>query len=177
MAIDHKKGKIRKRVPAMKRTIFILLTVLLLTLAFVSPAAALKGKADFQPHIYADGVAWGTKVTAMHKAPNGHNDQSYDKLFIITNGVEGQLPVGEAAPGNPMYNGGRWWTHTVEWQVEPHATLTFYEYKGDLGPDYDPVADLQNLAFHVALGHLDITDGSPDGGPPHYFSCPLLPVK
>lgn len=144
----------------MKTSIFIALMVLLLTLAFASPVAALKGKPDFAPHIYADGVAWGTKVTAIHKAPNGHNDQSYDKLYVITNGVGGQLPVGEAAPGNPMYNGGRWWTHTVTWNVETTPVL---------------LTSLDDI--NTYSGDLTITEGSFDGGPPPYFSCPLLPVK
>ena len=50
-------------------------------------------------------------------APNAHNMRSFDKLFMITNSNNpaGQLPVSEAAPGNPDYNGGRWWAQTVEW--------------------------------------------------------------
>jgi len=80
----------------------------------------------------------------------------------------GQLPVAEAAPGNPDYNGGRWFTHTVEWTqdgFDAHGTvpvLTSYE----------------ELVIHYILGHLEITQGPPDGGPPPpYFECPLLPVK
>jgi hypothetical protein len=34
-----------------------------------------------------------------------------------------------------------------------------------------------HIMEHYDLGHLDIIDEPPDGGPPAYFQCPLLPVK
>ena len=42
---------------------------------------------------------------------------------------------------------------------------------------YNLVDDWNNLAFHVSQGHLVVTEGSFEGGPPDYFVCPLLPVK
>ena len=69
--------------------------------------------------------------------------------------------MGEAAPGNPMYNGGRWVTYTVTWTVPAHALLMSYD----------------DLMLHYGLGHLAIEKGSPEGGPPETFQCPLLPVK
>lgn len=115
---------------------------------------------NFGPSVYADGVAWGTKGTTTLPAPNDDNAQSFDGLFIVVNGVDGQLPVAEAAPGNPLYNGGRWATYTVTWTVPAHALLMSYD----------------DLIYHAGLGHLEITAGSPPGGPPAYFQCPLLPV-
>jgi hypothetical protein len=118
----------------MKIKLVAILAVLVVTLAVVAPAFAMKGKPDFAPHIYADGEAWGTKVTTVYKTPNDTAlAHSFDKLFVITNGAEGQLPVGEAAPGNKMYNGGRWYTHTVMWTVagmaahDPLPVLMSYE--------------------------------------------------
>lgn len=130
-------------------------------------ALAGPGKPDFRPNVYADGIAWGTKATTGLPAPNDNNLQSYDILYVITNGAEGQLPVGDAAPRNRYYNGGRWFTHTAEWTelglevMVPLPVLKSYE----------------EIMPHYNAGHLDIWPGSPDGGPPDYFQCPLLPVK
>jgi hypothetical protein len=65
------------------------------------------------------------------------------------------------------YNGGRWYTHTVEWTeagFEAHGTVPILK-------SYDEVM------LHADLGHLEITPGSFPEGPPEFFSCPLLPVK
>jgi hypothetical protein len=115
---------------------------------------------NFAPGVYADGVAWGTKGTAFLPAPNDSNLQSYDALYVVVGGVEEQLPVSEAGPGNPDYNGGRWLTHTATWKEgSTPVLLTSY-------------ADLMTHA-----DDLEIALGSPEGGPPAYFQCPLLPVK
>lgn len=139
------------------------------SLLAVGVVYALPGKPDFTEHIYADGVAWGTKVTAMLPAANDHNMQSFDKFYVITNSnnPDVQLPVGEAAPGNPMYNGGRWYTQTVMWTqagFDAHGIVPILK-------SYD------DIMLHEGLGHLTITTGSPPGGPPEFFLCPLLPVK
>ena len=158
----------------MLRRITLIMFVAVLSLTIAVPAFAdqpdnvgggLGNKApNFGPSVYGDGVAWGTKGTTTLPAPNGKNNQSFDKLFVITNGVEEQLPVSEAAPGNPNYNGGRWWVHTATWIDDlPHPKLLLTSY--------------EEVMFHYNLGHLIISEGSPEGGPPAYFQCPLLPVK
>ena len=55
------------------------------------------GKPNFGPSIYADGKVWGTKATTVLPAPNEHNHQSFDALYVITNSnnPDGQLPVAE----------------------------------------------------------------------------------
>lgn len=143
--------------------------VLLLVLMIAVPALAAPGMPDFNPHIYADGVAWGTKVTTALPAPNGNNAHSFDKLFVFTNGPSEQLLVAEAAPRNPEYNGGRWVTYTASWTEEGMAA-------------HDPLPVLKSyeeIQLHEGLGHLLLAKGSPDApdAPPPYFSCPLLPVK
>lgn len=150
----------------MSRKLSLAVVVLVLALVAVVPASAGPGKPDFGPHIYADGLAWGTKVTTALPAPKGNNAHSFDKFFVFTNGTSGQLPVGEAAPGRD-YNGGRWVTYTATWTAEGMAA-------------HDPLPTLTSYAqvmLHEGLGHLDIQKGSPVGGPPAYFQCPLLPVK
>ncbi len=150
-----------------KFTLIAMLAALVLTIA--APAFADPGKPTFGPALYADGEAWGTKAATVLPAPNGKNNHSYDKLFVITNSNNPapQLPVAEAAPGNPAYNGGRWYTHTVEWTAAgfaAHGTVPV-------------LTSYQDVMLHAGLGHLSITAGSFEGGPPAFFLCPLLPVK
>ncbi len=122
----------------------------------------------FIPKIYADGEVWGTKGNTLLPAPNEHNGQSFDKLFKFTNSNNpaGQLPVSEAGPGNPAYNGGRWSAYTVEWTAAGFAAH-------GIVPVLTSYADIQ---LHESLGHLTVTPGDPSGAFP-YFQCPLLPVK
>jgi hypothetical protein len=113
---------------------------------------------NFSAGVYGDGQAWGTKGTTSLPAPTDQNSQSYDKIVTITNGADGQLPVAEAAPGNPLYNGGRWTSQSATWAENlpfPPPLLTSYD----------------QVMYYVNLGLLTITD---DGV---YFQCPLLPVK
>lgn len=122
----------------------------------------------FIPKIYADGQVWGTKGNSTLPAPNENNEQSFDKLFKITNSNNpaGQLPVSEAGPGNPMYNGGRWSTYTVAWTANALSTLGTVPV----------LTSYDDILRHQSLGQLMITPGDPSGAYP-YFQCPLLPVK
>jgi hypothetical protein len=145
----------------MLRKISVLTLVLVLSLAFAVPAFANPGKPAFTSNIYADGKTWGTKGAAILPAPTDNNAQSFDMLFAITNGVAGQLPVAEAAPGNPNYNGGRWFTQTVTWKNAADAVL---------------LTSYADIMAHMS--ELTITAGSPDpAATPNYFECPLLPDK
>lgn len=147
----------------MKSRLALLPLVLLLSLTGVTQAYA--DAPNFGPAIYGDGEVWGTKGLSELPAPNGQNNQSFDKLFIFVNGAPGQLAVSEAAPRNPAYNGGRWSAQTVMWTqagLDAHDPL----------PVLMSYADIQ---LHYSLGHLAIASGNPSGGPV-YFECPLLPV-
>lgn len=153
----------------MLRRLSVMVLVFVLALAFAVPAFANPGKPNFEGGLYGDGVLWGTKGAAVLPGLKGNNAKSFDKLFVITNSNNpmGQLPVAEAAPGNPAFNGGRWYTHTVEWTqagFDAHGTVPVLK-------SYD------DIMLHYGLGHLTITAGSPPGGPPAFFECPLLPVK
>lgn len=144
----------------MVRKLTLAIVVLALGLVFAIPTFA--AAPNFSPQIYADGEAWGTKGVAALPAPTDNNVQSFDKLFVITNGVDGQLPVSEAAPGNRNFNGGRWFTHTVTWNNPNDAVLL---------TSYDDI-----MAHHDELTIIAGSPGGP-GAPPDYFECPLLPVK
>lgn len=153
----------------MKQTISSVTTAMLCSALLVGAAQANPGQPSFSPQIYGDGEVWGTKGTTTLPAPREHNRQSFDELYVVTNSNNpaGQLPVAESAPGNPEYNGGRWFTHTVEW------TET-----GFLAHGIVPVLTSEDdIEYHAALGHLVVTPGSFPGGPDIYFQCPLLPVK
>jgi hypothetical protein len=136
-------------------------------------ATALAEKPDFSGAIYGDGELWGTKATTELPAPNGRNNQSFDKLFVIVNGADGQMPVSEAAPGNPDYNGGRWFTHTVMWTQSGKDAYNLNGMELPVLKSYDEIVTQKEL------GNVVITQGPPDfeGAPPAYFQCPLLPVK
>ena len=139
-----------------------------LILGTAATAHAAPGQPNFMPALYGDGEVWGTKFTAVLPEPNAHNHQSFDGLFFIRNYPGGQLPVSEAAPGNPDYNGGRWDVRQVFW-----TDLGFVDHGGNVPvlTSYDEILE------HESLGHLVIIDGTFDGGPPvEYFQCPLLPV-
>jgi hypothetical protein len=150
----------------LRKCVHILLWSSLL-LSFSNIAAA--GSPNFGSAIYADGETYGTKGTTNLPAPTANNLQSFDALYVVTNSnnPQGQLAVAEAAPGNPAYNGGRWFTHTVEW-----TAAGFMEY--GLVPVLKSAADVQ---FNADMGYLVVTPGSFPGGPSVYFQCPLLPDK
>ena len=154
----------------MIRTLSVLPLLLVAYFGSTIEAVALQGQPDFSPALYGDGELWGTKTTTVLPAPNEYNVQSFDKLLVIVNGASGQLPVAEAAPRNPDYNGGRWFTHTALWTSEGM----------DAYRDLGGIPVLRSYAEAIEqyqLGHLVITPGSFPGGPPAYFQCPLLPVK
>jgi hypothetical protein len=143
----------------MRRALSLVLLAVLI-LAFSVPALALPGKPDFSPGVYADGEAWGTKATNFYDRMRG-SERAWDKIFVFTNGADGQLPVGEAAPGNPMFSGGRWWVHEATWNADGMAA-------------HDPlpvITSYDDFMIHYDLGHIDVVDAET------YFQCPLLPVK
>jgi len=130
-----------------KRMLAITLALALLIITVIPAFAA---GPNFGQAIYADGVAWGTKGNGDLPAPTDNNRQSFDGLYKFTNGVEGQLAVAEAAPGNPAYNGGRWIEYSVTFNGEPELVTSY--------------AQLQTLDVTI------VETGN-------YFQCPLLPVK
>ena len=151
----------------MRKSLSLIGSGLLLTVGQL--ASANPGQPNFMPSLYGDGELWGTKGTTTLPAPNEANRQSFDNLYVITNSnnPQGQLPVSEAAPGNREYNGGRWFTHSVEWTAE-----------GFMAHGIVPILTSdEDIEHHHSLGHLVITRGSFPGGPPVYFQCPLLPTK
>jgi hypothetical protein len=140
----------------------------IVVMIFASSALALPGSPNFGPALWGDGQLWGSKGAAMLPPPNDYNLQSFDKLYIVTNSnnPDGQLPVAEAAPGNPNFNGGRWFSQTVEWTADAFT---------DLGT-VPVLTSYDAIVYYFNLGYLTITPGHPDPTSPTFFECPLLPV-
>ena len=113
---------------------------------------------NFAAGVYADGQVWGTKGTTSLPAPTPKNVQSYDPILVFANGADGQLPVGEAAPGNPSYNGGRWSAYVATWI-------------GELANNPPLLTAHAEALAHVQVGNLVLEEAH------NYFQCPLLPVK
>ncbi len=131
------------------------------TLLGVSPALA-QGNGDlasrpaiFEGVLWADGELYGTNLNGPLPDPNANNRHSFDDLYMVTNGVEGQRPVAEAAPG-PGYNGGRWAVVELTWT--------------------DP-GDAMELTSSDQVDHYLASGALTSHGTGDYFSCPLLPVK
>lgn len=146
-----------------RKSITLVVSSLLLTMAGL--ASADPGKPDFIPAIYGDGEVWGTKGTTSLPAPNAHNVQSFDNLYVIDNPNDPnrvQLPISEAAPGNPNYNGGRWSVQVVTW-----TPAGFMAY-GGIAPI---LTSEEQVLYNEQAGFLTIESGH------RYFQCPLLPVK
>lgn len=135
----------------MKGKVLSIAVVTVLLLVLVVPAFA--DAPNFGAAIWADDQLFGTKGTADLPAPNANNRQSFDGLFKFTNGVAGQLPVAEAAPGNPNYNGGRWIEYFVTF-TDGAVEVTSYAQLMELEDD--------NLVTITETGK--------------YFQCPLLPM-
>jgi hypothetical protein len=132
-----------------------LITMVFALVALTSSLSVYAEAPNFSGVIYGDGELWGTKGLRDLPPPNGHNDQSFDKLFTFVEPVPGQLPVAEAAPGNRHYNGGRWNVQLVMWTIQNPPIVTSYD----------------EIQMHADLDELVIRSGN------RYFECPLLPVK
>ena len=146
-----------------RKSIILVVSSMLLTMAGL--ASADPGKPNFMPALYGDGEVWGTKGTTDLPPPNPHNLQSFDNLYVFAepdgpNGV--QLPVSEAAPGNPNYNGGRWSVQSVTW-----TDAAIMAYGG-----YTPILKSEEeVLYYAQAGYLIIETAHV------YFQCQLLPVK
>ncbi|HUG09911.1 MAG TPA: hypothetical protein VMM36_02800 [Opitutaceae bacterium] len=141
----------------------------LAALAYATPSFALPGKPGFAASLWGDGRLWSSKATAILPAPTEKNLHSYDMLFVIinSNADGGQFPVAEAAPGNPDFNSGRWFVHTAWWTEQG---LAWYG-------TVPVITSYAELLEEVIIGNMAFAPGSPAGGPPPYFQCPMLPVK
>jgi len=86
----------------------------------------------------------GTKAITILSPANEHDPHSFDMLFGITNGAAGQMPAGEAAPGNSNYNSGRWFTQTVMWTADG---MDYYDGEG-----VPVLMSYEEIEYHCFMG-------------------------
>lgn len=138
------------------------IVILGMLLASIAPVFAPASKAH--DAIWADGQIWDTVLTpATFKAPK--NPNSVDLLFVFDeSGLMGQRPIGEAAPYEDDYNGGRWWVCLV---VFTEVGLAVHDADDDGWVDFELMSDDEGMA-HYDLGHLTVIPTDT------YFVCPLV---
>lgn len=130
----------------------------------LSPSTARAGGATrVDDALWANGALWGTVLTpTSFRSPPDH---SLDLLYNFDmSGLQGQRSVAESAPGDPTYDGGRWWVQMV---VFTEAGKAVHDPDGDGVVNFELTSGQQVLQ-HAALGHLEILSTST------FFECPLL---
>jgi hypothetical protein len=135
-------------------------------LAAVPVPTPAGGATRVEGAIWANGALYDTVLTpTSFRAPPSH---SVDLLYNFgMSGLQGQRSVSESAPGDPTYNGGRWWVQMVVFTAQGRAVHD---------PDGNGIVNFElmtaaDVLQHAALGHLEILDAGV------YFECPLLPRK
>ncbi|HEV8595814.1 MAG TPA: hypothetical protein VGR51_09820 [Thermoplasmata archaeon] len=99
--------------------------------------------------VYANDRLWASfDATDLKPGPA----KSMDLIFVFPG--TSLMPVAEASPGDPDYNGGRWEVHAV--------TFT--------GIAPEQFTNDEQVWFHYGLGHLSIS------GVLRTFECPLIPL-
>lgn len=129
----------------------------------ITPAHA--GKAVHAPNaIWVHNTLYGTIVTdTSFKSPP---PQSTDVIFSFADsGLSGQRSVAVYAPGDPLYNGGRWHVMAVAF-TEAGKALFDPDNDGKVNMELTNAEDLMTAA---EMGYITITDT------PVRFECPLLP--
>lgn len=141
-----------------------LLTGVAALLLLSAAATRADGAMKVDHAIWADGALFGTVLTpTSFQSPPLH---SLDRLYNFDmSGLMGQRSVAESAPGDPTYNGGRWWVQKAVFTTAGKAALD---------PDGDGVVNAEltsapEVLQQVALGNLEILSTSV------FFECPLIP--
>ena len=139
--------------------------ILVVALA-VSVAAPLNTLADpairVEDALWGDGVTWDTVITdtSFRQAPS----HSVDLLYNFgMSGLSGQRGVSSNVPGDPDYNGGRWWVQMV---VFTDAGRLVHDPDGDGVVNFE-LTSAEEVQAHIDLGHIVVYPTST------YFVCPL----
>ena len=112
--------------------------------------------------LWGAGVTWDTVLTptSFKKAPS----HSVDLLYNFSmSGLMGQRGVSSSVPGDPEYNGGRWWVQMVVFTPEG---LLAHDPDGDGYVNFE-LTSAEEVEAHVQLGHIKVYSTST------YFACPL----
>jgi hypothetical protein len=131
--------------------------------AMLSVPAFADGAMKVQNAIWANDQLFGTVLTpASFNAPPSH---SLDLLYNFDmSGLRGQRSVAESMPGDPTYNGGRWWVQMV---VFTDLGKSLFDPDGDGVANFE-LTNAADVLHHASLGHLEIIATKV------FFECPLL---
>lgn len=94
-----------------KKAQIIIFTILILTVSVLSASAQRPGFGN----LFYDGTIVRTIIP-----PAAITKPGVDDLYVVVNGVAGQLAIAAVAPGDTNYHGGKWAFHTVMWEVTPY---------------------------------------------------------
>lgn len=133
-------------------------------MAAVSGSALADRAVQVEDVIWANDTIYGTVLTdTSFKNPPKH---STDTLYNFDmSGLMGQRPVSDAAPGDPGYNGGRWWVKVVSFTAQGIAA---HDPDGDGTVNFE-LTNADAVLEHEDLGHIVIMDTDIS------FTCPLIP--
>jgi hypothetical protein len=149
----------------MKRKIAVSATILAMATLIASPTLAA-GATRVEDAVWGDGVTWDTVLTptSFTQPPSHSVDLLYD---FSMSGLTGQRAVSDAVPGDPDYNGGRWWVQMV---VFTEQGLEAHDPDGDGEANFE-LTSSDEVETHIGLGHIETFQTST------YFACPLLRSK
>jgi hypothetical protein len=95
----------------MKRGVLSFFFTLIFIIGFVTASAAQPGFGQ----LYYDGDIVRTVVPPAAMPKPGR-----DNLYVVMDGVDGQLAIAAVAPGDKDYHGGKWAFNSVTWNVGPY---------------------------------------------------------
>ncbi|TLZ51816.1 MAG: hypothetical protein E6K18_04030 [Methanobacteriota archaeon] len=130
-----------------RKGIWSAFAIAVLAMAWLANVASATPPPQATGRVYADDQLWATFATNDIK---GGPEQSLDKIFVFP-GTD-LIPVGEAGPGNPEYNSGRWDVHEVTFTGMAPTQFTSDEA----------------IWYHASIGDLTIS------GTVKMFHCPLF---
>ena len=134
---------------ATKKGLVAAFAVVALAAVFFASTAVSALPSGASLRVYADDRLWASIGLQDFQ---GGPDQSFDKIYVFPG--TNLLPVADAGPGNPDYNGGRWEVHAVTF-----TGISPMQFTND-----------EALWAEANLGHLSVS------GVVKYFECPLLPL-
>ena len=132
-------------------------------LVAVAPLSAGAAAMKVSNALWANGQLYGTVLTpTSFSAPPTHSlDLLYD---FAMSGLAGQRSVAESAPGDPTYNGGRWWVQMV---VFTPAGIAALDADGD-GTIDEEITSASDVLRYASMNLLAVFPTST------YFECPVL---
>ena len=144
----------------------VLAAALFVVFALTTPFAMAGGATRAENALWGAGVLWDTVLTpTSFKHPPSH---SIDLLYNFSmSGLMGQRSVSSNVPGDPEYNGGRWWVQMV---VFTDQGLLVHDPDGDGMVNFELMSS-EEVSHHIGLGHIESFETST------YFECPLIRSK